>query len=49
VRVLLSLFGPSVGDFIAGAFVLFKWTNEKVTEKRNIGYVSFDLVTLNCN
>jgi hypothetical protein len=42
------LFGPLVGDFVAGAFVLFKWANVKA-QKKNIGYVSFDLLTLNTN
>ena len=27
----ISLFGPLVGDFVAGTFVLFKWANVKVT------------------
>ena len=43
------IFWPFVGDFVAGAFVLFKWANVKLTEIKNIGYVSFDLITLNCN
>jgi len=42
------LFGSLVGDFVAGAFVLFKWANVKVTVIKYIGYVSFDLLTLNC-
>jgi len=38
-----------VGDFVAGDYVLFKWINVKATVIKNIGYVSFDLLTLNCN
>jgi hypothetical protein len=26
-----SFFGPLIGDFVAGAFVLIKWANVKVT------------------
>jgi hypothetical protein len=35
--------------FFAGAFVSFKWANVKVTVINNVCYVSFELVTLNCN
>jgi len=38
-----------VGDLVAVAFVLFEWANVKVTVIKNIGYVSFDLLTFNCN
>ena len=33
----------------AGDFVFFKLDNLEVTIIKNIGYVSFDLLTLNCN
>jgi hypothetical protein len=34
-----------VGDFVAGAFVVFKWANVKVTVKK-YSFVSFDLLAL---
>jgi len=39
-----------IGDFVAGAFLLFNWAHVKATViKKNIDYVSFDLLTLNRN
>jgi len=41
--------GPLVGEFVEGAFVLFKWANVKIIVIKNIDYVSFDLLTLHSN
>jgi len=32
----ILFFVPLLGDFVAGAFVLFKWANVKVTEIKKI-------------
>jgi hypothetical protein len=45
----ISFFGPLVGDLLTVAFVLLKWANVKVTVIKNIGYVPFNLPTLNCS
>jgi hypothetical protein len=42
-------FLPLLGDFVVRDFVLFTWANVKITVIKNIGYVSFDLLTLNLN